>query len=210
MKKTISELLDPACSAILVVDVQNDFCHPDGSAGQAGADTGPAMAMIPRLQALLDAARVVGTKIVFIQTIHTPETDSEVWIGRHDVPRLNCRKDTWGAELTEIGPVGPGEVIVIKHRYSGFVNTRLDSILRTWKISNVLVLGVTTNVCVESTARQAFMLDYNVVFVGDCSAAYSASAHEATLENMRRHFGTVMNHDEIVAHWQRLPITVNA
>ena len=200
MKKTIPELLDPAKAAILVVDVQNDFCHPAGSAGKAGIDTSAAMAMIPRLQSLLDAAREVGTKVIFIQTIHTDETDSSSWIGRHDPPRRNCRKDTWGAEFTVVAPQ-PGEPVVNKHRYSAFIHTRLESVLHTYKIETLLMTGVATNVCVESTARDGYMLDFNIVFVGDCSAAYSQTLHDATLENMRRHFGVVANHDEIIAHW---------
>ena len=200
MKKTIPELLDPRKTAVLVVDVQNDFCHPAGSAGKAGSDTGAAMAMIPRLKTLLDAAREVGSKVIFIQTIHTPETDSEAWVGRHDTPRLNCRKDTWGAEFTIVSPEAD-EPVVIKHRYSAFINTRLDSVLRTFKIENVIATGVATNVCVESTARDAFMLDYNLVFVADCCAAYDKALHASTLENMRRHFGVVLNHHEIIAHW---------
>jgi ureidoacrylate peracid hydrolase len=200
MKKTIPELLDPTKAAILVVDVQNDFCHPAGSAGKAGSDTSAAMAMIPRLQGLLDAAREVGTKVIFIQTIHTEETDSEAWIGRHDVPRLICRKGTWGAEFTSVAPEA-GEPVVVKHRYSAFINTRLDSVLRTLKVETIIATGVATNVCVESTARHGFMLDYHLVFVGDCSAAYNQALHEGSLENMRRNFGTVLNHHEIIAHW---------
>jgi len=200
MKKTIPELLDPAKAAILVVDVQNDFCHPAGSAGKAGADTSAAQAMIPRLQALLDAAREVGTKVIFIQTIHTDETDSEAWIGRHDVPRLTCRKDTWGAEFTTVAPLA-NEPVVNKHRYSAFVNTRLDSVLRTLKVESIICTGVATNVCVESTARHGFMLDYHLVFVGDCSAGYNQALHDGTLENMKRNFGVVLNHHEIIAHW---------
>ena len=208
MKKTISELLDPKKAAIIVVDVQNDFCHPAGSAGKAGSDTAGAMAMIPRLQGLLDAARAVGTRVIFVQTIHTEETDSQAWVGRHDTPRLTCRKGTWGAEFTTVAP-GLGEPVVNKHRYSAFINTRLDSILRTYKIESLIMTGVATNVCVESTARDGFMLDYNIVFVGDCSAAYSQTLHDGTLENMRRHFGVVLNHHEVIAHWTGPKVPAN-
>jgi ureidoacrylate peracid hydrolase len=200
MKKTIPELLDPTKAAILVVDVQNDFCHPAGAAGKAGTDTSAAMAMIPRLQALLDAAREVGTKVIFIQTIHTAETDSEAWLGRHDVPRPVCRQGTWGAEFTIVAPEA-NEPVVNKHRYSAFINTRLDTVLRTYKIETIITTGVASNVCVESTARHGFMLDYHLVFVGDCSAAYNPAWHDATLDNMRRNFGVVLNHHEIIAHW---------
>ncbi len=197
----LSELVVPSKTAILVVDVQNDFCEPDGAAGKGGKDTSACMAMIPRLQRFLDAARAHGTNVIFIQTIHEPSTDSDVWVGRRANPDArNCLKNSWGAEFTGIGPQAH-EPVVIKHRYSAFVNTRLDSVLRTLKVENTIVLGVATNVCVESTSRHAYMLDYNVVFVSDCSAAYDQAAHDMTLLVHKKYFGTVATSDAIIASW---------
>jgi ureidoacrylate peracid hydrolase len=156
--------------------------------------------MVPRLRRLIDAARAAGTRVIFIQTIHEEATDSEAWIGRHAPGRKNCRPGTWGAELFEVAP-REGEPIVIKHRYSAFINTRLDSILRTYKIETLITTGVATNVCVESTARHGYMLDYHVVFPTDCSAAYISAAHEGTLDNIGRHFGRVVASEEIIAAW---------
>ena len=197
----LSELVVPSKTAILVVDVQNDFCEPDGAAGKGGKDTSACMAMIPRLQRFLDEARAHGTNVIFIQTIHEPSTDSDVWVGRRANPDArNCLKGSWGAEFTGIAPL-PHEPVVIKHRYSAFVNTRLDSVLRTLKVENAIVLGVATNVCVESTSRHAYMLDYNVVFVSDCSAAYDQAAHDMTLQVHKKYFGTVATSDAIIASW---------
>ena len=197
----LSELVKPSKSAIIVVDVQNDFCEPAGAAGKAGKDTTAAMAMIPTLQRFLAAAREHGTNIIFVQTIHEPETDSAAWIGRRTDPDArNCLKDTWGAEFTGITPRGY-EPVVVKHRYSAFVNTRLDSILRTMKTETIIVLGVATNVCVESTSRHGYMLDYHTVFVSDCSAAYDQAAHDMTLQVHRKHFGVVATAQEIIDTW---------
>jgi len=99
---------------------------------------------------------------------------------------------------------------VIKHRYSAFINTRLDSVLRTYKTKNLILTGVGTNVCVESTARDGFMMDYNIVFTSDCTAAGSPSLHASTLENMRLHFGTVASAEEIIAAWAVVPAAVTA
>jgi ureidoacrylate peracid hydrolase len=157
--------------------------------------------MIPTLQRFLGAAREHGTNVIFIQTIHEPATDSDAWIGRRSSPDAkNCLKGTWGAELTGLVP-GVHEPVVIKHRYSAFVNTRLDSVLRTMKVENIIVLGVATNVCVESTARHGFMLDYHCVFVSDCSAAYDKAAHDMTLLVHSKHFGTVATSQEIIDTW---------
>jgi ureidoacrylate peracid hydrolase len=180
---------------------KNDFCDPDGAAGRGGKDTAAAMAMIPRLQRFLDAARAHGTNIIFIQTIHEPSTDSEAWVGRRSNPDArNCLKGTWGAEFTGIVPQ-PHEPVVIKHRYSAFLNTRLDSVLRTLKVENLIVLGVATNVCVESTSRHGYMLDYNVVLVPDCSAAYDQAAHDMTVLVHTKYFGSVASSDAVIASW---------
>ena len=197
----LERLVDPAKAVIVVVDVQNDFCRPDGALGRAGAFTADAMAMIPTLERLLDAARAGGTRVVWLQTIHEDATDSDPWRGR----RLNasadiCRKGTSGIDFTGVAPLAD-EPVVVKHRYSGFVNTRLDSVLRTLHAQTLIMTGVSTNVCVESTARHGFMLDYNIVFVDDCCAAYSREEHEGALYNMRTHFGTVAPADAVIDAW---------
>jgi ureidoacrylate peracid hydrolase len=197
----LSERVKPSKTAIIVVDVQNDFCDPAGIAGKSGRDTSAAQAMLPTLQKFLAAARAHGTNVIFIQTIHEPHTDSDAWIGRRVTPdAANCLKGSWGAEFYGVGPVG-NEPVVIKHRYSAFLHTRLDSVLRTMKAENIIVLGVATNVCVESTARHGYMLDYHTVFVSDCSAAYNKAAHDLTLKTHAKHFGTVATADEIIATW---------
>jgi ureidoacrylate peracid hydrolase len=199
--KPLPELVRPAKTAVLVVDVQNDYCHPDGALGKVGLPTGSAMAMIPTLQRLLDAARASGTPVIFIQTNHTRETDSDSWTWRTaGVSGGVCRVGTWGSEFTGVAPAGD-EPVVIKHRYSAFINTRLDSVLRTLKIENLIMTGVSTNVCVESTARHGYMLDYHIVFLSDCTAAYSTEEHEGALHNMRSNFGVVATADDVIAAW---------
>jgi ureidoacrylate peracid hydrolase len=203
--RTLPEVTIPAKTAVIVVDVQNDFCSPDGALGKAGQPTQAALDMIPNLQRLLTAARAAKAPVIFIQTIHEDATDSEAWVGRMAGKSASiCRKNTWGAEFTEVAPV-PGEPVVIKHRYSAFINTRLDSILRTFKVENLIMTGVSTNVCVESTARQGYMLDYNIVFLSDCTAAYSQEEHDMALYNMKSHFGLVAKADDVIAIWKQTP-----
>src|SRR5262249_44056150 len=93
------------------------------------------------------------------------------------------------------------EIEVVKHRYSPFVNAPLDSVLRAQKIESLLLTGVTTNVCVESTARDAFMREYRVIVVSDCVATYDLTANEASLQNIRKHFGSVLSSQEIESAW---------
>ena len=204
MARTLGEKVDPRQAALVIVDVQNDFCHPRGAAGRRGKDLGQVPPMIGHLSHFLDHARRVGLPIVFIRTQHGPWTDSDTWLGRNKTPAeeriLTCVEGTWGCDFYAVAPQ-PGERVVIKHRYSAFRGTDLDLILRARGIRTVLICGVATNVCVETSAREAYMHDYEVVFLADCSAAYSQAEHDATLYNMTQHFGDVVREEEICAAW---------
>jgi ureidoacrylate peracid hydrolase len=203
MKKTLDQLVDLRTSAIIVIDMQNDFCAPNGAGARYGADVSTIQAMIPRMQRFFAGARALGVQLIFVQCIHEPSTDSETWLFRHDgVPRPHCRQGTWGADFCGVAPQGT-EPVVIKHRYSAFIGTRFETVLKTLGIRTLIMTGVGTNVCVESTARDGFMLDYNIVFLSDCTATASqGGAHEATLQNMRSFFGTVATSDEVLAVWR--------
>jgi ureidoacrylate peracid hydrolase len=193
-----NEKMTPAKTAIIVVDVQNDFCHPEGGLARIGADVSMMKEMMPNLHELLHAARKYEVPIIFIQTFHEKVTDSEVWtvIAGEDL----CRTGSWGAEFYEVAPQST-EIIVNKHRYSAFINTRLDTVLRTMKIETLVMTGVSTNVCVESTARHGFMLDYNIAFVKDACASTSRTAHDMTLENIDRYFGSVVSVNQLIEVW---------
>jgi ureidoacrylate peracid hydrolase len=204
--KTPKERWDPRWSCLLVVDVQNDFVSPKGSCAQRGDDVSAAIAMVPRLIRLIEEARRVFLPIVFVKTTHSEWTDTPSWIFRKSQQKdlKTCREGSWGAEFYEgISPL-PEERVVIKHRYSAFINTDLNTVLKAKQIQSALVTGVATNVCVETTARDAYMFDYYVTMVEDCAAAYDPKLHENTLENIRRHFGLVASSEEIIQSWQGL------
>ncbi|TAJ96969.1 cysteine hydrolase [bacterium] len=204
--RSLKERCDPRWAALLVVDVQNDFVSPKGSAAQRGDDVSAAQAMVPRLIRLIDQARRVSLTVIYIKTTHSEWTDTPSWIYRKSQEKTlgTCREGSWGAEFYDgISPL-PQERVVIKHRYSAFINTDLNTVLRAKGIQSVLVTGVATNVCVETTARDAYMFDYYVTMVKDCAAAYDARLHETTLENIRRHFGLVASSREIMETWQGL------
>jgi ureidoacrylate peracid hydrolase len=204
--RSLKERCDPRLAALLVVDVQNDFVSPEGSAGKRGEDVSGALAMIPNLLALIEAARRVALTIVYVRTAHSEWTDTPSWIYRSSQKSglSTCREGTWGAEFYEGISPRPSERVVIKHRYSAFINTDLNTILRARGIQSVLVCGVATNVCVETSARDAYMFDYYVTVIDDCSAAYDARLHMTTLENVRRHFGLVASSAEIAEVWSSL------
>ena len=196
-------LLDPEKTRLLVIDVQNDFCHERGAFAQMGVPMGPIQAMVPRLDALIEGSRRAGVPVIFVQTEHGRWTNSKTWLTRRvaDGGRERvypCAEGSWGAEFYGVKPT-PADRIVTKHRYSGFVGTDLDVILRSQGVTHVLATGVTTNVCVESTARDAFMRDYHAILVEDCCAAASPEEHQGALTNMRTYFGEVRNAGEVLA-----------
>jgi ureidoacrylate peracid hydrolase len=204
MTRTLDEKADPRQAALIIVDVQNDFCHPDGAAGRRGKDLSQIPSMIENLGQLLSGARRVGLPIIFIRAQNGPWTDSAAWLGRATSPTdpraMSCLEDTWGSEFYAVAP-RTDERVVVKHRYSAMLGTDLDLILRARGIRTLLLTGVSTNVCVESTTRDAYQFDYEVVLVADCCAAYSQADHDGTLRNVAAHFGDVVRSEAIIAAW---------
>jgi ureidoacrylate peracid hydrolase len=178
-----------------------------------GVDLGPVQRMAERLPGVLEAARSAGVLVVFIRNVYSTERNvylSDVWLeqmlrrrGDSYTVRDVCGADSWQGDFYgEIAPQ-PGEPIVTKHRYGAFHNTDLESILRVHGIRTVVLTGVATNACVETTAREAFVRDYYVVFTADGTACYSDEAHEATLRTIDKYFGVVASLDQVAEVWRR-------
>ena len=147
---------------------------------------------MPSLRAYKGVPRI-GRPRDFVRTHHSNWTDSAVWCGRmSDFTKRTpiCVPDTWGAAFYRVEP-GPSDYVVTKHRYSGFVGTDMDIVLKTLGVRTVMVTGFTSNVCVETTARDACMRDYHVVFVEDCCGAPLPGEHESAVHNIATYFGIV-------------------
>jgi ureidoacrylate peracid hydrolase len=202
--RTLSEQVGPKVAALLVIDMQNDFCHPEGVSGKRGRQLTMTIEMAPRLEAFIKACRGVGMPVMFVKTIHYPWTDSPSWVRRLDRDGGDsvCRPGTWGAEFYAGIQPEEGEIVLTKHRYSAFLGTNLDLILRSRGIRSLLISGVGTNVCVESTLRDGYMRDYYIVLLEDCVGATDRELHEATLKNVRLHFGAVSNSNEVRKLWK--------
>lgn len=197
----LAEKIHPRHTALLVVDMQNDYCHPDGALAGNGTDVSAADAIVPRLDALLAAARRAGAKVIFVRTTHDEWTDS---LARKSLPRLKqmpvCRTGTWGTEYYGVAPQ-PGDYVITKHRYSAFLGTPLDLVLRSNGIRTLIVAGVSTHTCVDCTARDGFQRDYFVVVLSDCTATYSPLVQATTLANLERHYGDVAASAAILQAW---------
>jgi ureidoacrylate peracid hydrolase len=177
-----------------------------------GADLGAVQTRAERLPAVLDAARSAGVLVVFIRNVYSTERNaylSDVWLeqmlrrrGESYTVRDVCGADSWQGDFYEGIEPRQGEPVVTKHRYGAFHNTDLETILRVHGIRTVVLTGVATNACVETTAREAFVRDYYVVFTGDGTACYSNEAHEATLRTIDKYFGVVVGVDDVIEVWR--------
>lgn len=202
------ERLDPKQTALIVVDVQNDFCHPDGACAQSfHATLTHIHAAMPTLHKLIDGARRAGVFIVFIRSIYddqylTPAIRDQA--ERRGATRL-CQTGEWGSEF--YGGVGQqpqrGEIVVVKHRFNAFFETELDAELRKRDINRVICSGFTTSVCVESTARDAFFHGYHTMIASDAVAEFDKEHHDSTLKLFNRSFGVVFTVDEILNVWSQ-------
>ncbi len=190
-------------TALVVVDMQNAYCSPGGYLDRVGFDmtgTGPAIAETRRL---LDACRAAGMLVVYLQNGFRPDGSdapptSPVW---HKSNALRYMRDNpeaagelitpggWDHAIVDALAPGPGDIVVPKARYSGFAGTNLDQILASRRIETVLVCGSATNVCVESTIRDAYHREYFPVLITDATIAAGDGAQAATEFNVLRFFG---------------------
>ena len=205
MLTTLSEKVSPQHTALVVVDIQNDTCHEDGFAASLGSGVAAKQAMIPRLERLVTGARQSSVHVVVVTHENGEGTDSEVMKERHrrlygaNARPVNLR-GSWGAECYRIHPL-PGDSRVVKHRYSAFYESGLDLILRSHGMKTLIVAGVSTDRCVEATAKDAFMRGYYVVVPEDCTASQTGEAKVNALRNIAFLAGVVVKSGDILDSW---------
>lgn len=172
--------LDPRRTAVIVVDMVNEFFEPGGKMVLEGGT-----ALYEPVNALLEAAH--GAHIPVFYTNQWLRPDDALFKKR--IP--HCLMHTWGAQLVDALHRAPTDIVVPKRRYSAFFGTDLDLLLRERHMATVLVTGVVTNICVRSTVHDAFFLGYEVVVPVECVAATSPQAQATTLYDIDTHYGTV-------------------
>ncbi len=206
--------IDLARSAVLVIDMQNDFGSAGGMFDRAGIDLSAIRRAVPPTQRVVTAARAAGLPIVYLKMAHradlsdTGGPNSPHWFHHQRMavgepmtapdgqPSRILIEGTWNTEiLPELAPQ-PGDIVVSKHRYSGFFKTDLDAQLQALGARNLIVTGCTTSVCVESTIRDAMFRDYVCLLLEDCTGQpmfpnSSFGTHEASLLTIQTMFGWV-------------------
>ncbi|NIO06114.1 MAG: isochorismatase family protein [Proteobacteria bacterium] len=201
-------------TAVIVVDMQNAFLSQGGMFDTFGWDVSAARGIIGNVRKIVDTARETGCKIVFLKMSYDPDysnsggSESPNWYKELGLVMMRGNPEYWGKFVTkgswdeaicEELEIRPGDIKIRKQRYSGFVGTNLDGVLRTYNIKYCIYTGVATNVCVESTLRHGYFLDYWPIIVSDAvNNVGPPITQEATLWNVEALFGWVITTDEFL------------
>ena len=188
--------LNVGASALLVVDMQQFFLDEASPTFTCGG-----VAIIPTVKRVLGAFRKAGRPVIFSRHVHHPD-DLDVgimgwwWEGK-------CLEGSPESEVhPELAPL-PSEKVIFKHRYSAFYNTDLETVLRCLKVEDVVIAGTMTNMCCESTARDAYYRDYRVFFLADGTGSITEEMHLASLLNLAFGFAYITTSDAILAQLAR-------
>jgi nicotinamidase-related amidase len=197
----------PGRTAVVIIDMQVDFGSPDGALG-AYVDMSVVEPALAAAQALAGSARAAGVPVVFVGLFTSPETDSPAWSermrrrgGDPETDAALCRAGQVGSDFYGPKPL-PGELVVAKTRYSGFAGTDLDARLKALGVDTLVVAGLTTECCVDSTVRDAFGLDYHVFVAADACAAYEADIHAVSLKVMELNSAILTDTDAVALAWK--------
>lgn len=206
--------IDPRATAVVVVDMQNDFGAEGGMFARAGVPIGGIAAVVDPIARVLEAARRAGIAVVYLTMQFAPDLSDA---GAPDAPNFVKQRPlgvgeivvapdgresrtlvagSWGTEILPELAAQEGDLVVAKHRYSGFFETSLDALLRERGIESLVFTGCTTSVCVDSTLRDAFYRDYRCLLLADCTGEpigsdLARSNHEASLLVIETLFGWV-------------------
>jgi ureidoacrylate peracid hydrolase len=213
--------IDIAHAAVIVIDMQNDFCTKGGMSDLAGIDISQIQATVGPTSRVIASARRSGVKIVYLKMAFRPDlsdagpSNSKAGISGRQVnvgkvvrapdgkeSRILIR-DTWNTDVIDALAPQPEDVVVYKHRYSGFFQTDLDARLKKLGVRHLIVTGCTTSVCVESTVRDAMFRDYTAVILADCvaeplGAEFPRSNHMASLLMFEVQFGWVFDSERMI------------
>jgi ureidoacrylate peracid hydrolase len=204
MTGALKDWIAPGRTALLLIDMQRDFVASEGAMGRAGKDMQAAQAAVKQAERLADAARKARIPCIFVRLI-TRERDEAFflreWAARR---RANdealCREGTPGAEFAGPQPQA-GELVFSKKRYNAFIGTGLDAALRDEGLDTLVVAGLTTECCIDSSVREAFERDYHVFVVEDATACYQPELHQAALHALALNCAALASTEDVLAAW---------
>lgn len=192
--------LTPGATALVVVDMQNGFLAPNGSCTRAGLDCAPLREAVAGCRSLIAAAREHAVPVIHTRYVYRPDYADGGLVVKHFFPTFESlaalRADTDDVEVFEALAPLPGEPVVDKNRPSAFYGTPLESYLRGFDADSLIVCGVTANVCVESTVRDAMHRDFKVWVPREATADFEPARYEAALAGMAWMFARIVSLSE--------------
>lgn len=195
----------PPRTALLVIDIQVDFAAPDGAMARQGADMTSIAPAVARAQALAISARAAHVPLVFSRVVTAPHLETaveqEAKARRGDRGPGICVEGSPGAAFLAPLPQD-GDVVITKHRYSLFAGNHLGEQLKARGIDTLVLCGLTTECCVQSTAWDAFERDFHIVIATDAVAAYQPDLHRAVLEALALNGAILADTDALIASWK--------
>jgi ureidoacrylate peracid hydrolase len=190
-------------TALIIIDMQKDFCCEGGIFHKRGFDIKSAQNLAKRLNSFLKEGRKTLKHIIHLQMIRKPEFTSPLVDDLYSRTKMERSYDPAFAEFYEVIPQ-TGDIVIPKHKYSGFVSTYLDPLLRSKRINTLIITGLATNVCVESTARDGFMREYYIIIPSDLTEGTSTEAKKWSLLNLDMFFAEVVSSNEILECWKSI------
>lgn len=187
-RQAVEAALDVEHSAVIVVDMLNDFLEQGGKLARADG-----RALYGPIQQLVDAAHASGATVIWLCDQHEPGDPEFKKHGPH------CLKGSWGAQIVDALHPGDDDIIMPKYAYNGFFRTPLHETLQRLGADTLIVAGVSTNVCVRSTCHDAFFLGYNVLVPEQCVSGSSEREQASSLYDIDTHYGAVTSLDEVLA-----------
>ncbi|MHB9287156.1 cysteine hydrolase family protein [Halobacteriales archaeon Cl-PHB] len=185
--------LDPETTAVVVVDMQNGFCHPDGSLYAPGSE-----AAIDPCHSLVEQATEAGASLVFTRDVHPPEQFEDAhYYDEFDQWGEHVLEGSWEAEVVEDLPVDDADLVVEKHTYDAFHQTQLEGWLESHQIDDLVFCGTLANVCVLHTAGSAGLRDYRPILVEDPIGHIEESHREYALDHADWLFGEVVDLEDV-------------
>ena len=208
-------------TAVIVIDMQNAYASAGGYVDKAGFDVAPAAAVIDKIARVLDTARAAGMPVIYLQNgwdadyVEAGTSASPNWHKSNALKTMRARTELagellarggWDYELVDALTPQPGDIRLHKTRYSAFFNSQLDSVLRSRGIRTLVFVGIAGNVCVESTLRDGFHLEYFGVMLEDATHHLGPDfVRQATLYNVEKFFGWVSTVAEFCTAVAQIP-----
>ncbi len=186
--------LRPEKAALLVVDMQNDFAHPEGSFPIRGIEP-----VLENLSRLVERFRGLRRPLLFTRHVSDPGANPIELLVYPAMARGGLRQGTWGWEIHETLRPRPGEPVFDKNRFDAFMGTDLESVLRSAGVEDLLVGGCQTQICCDTTARSASCRDFRVTLLSDACATRSPELHLPALRAFHKSFGQVLSTEEALA-----------